>query len=117
MIFNKRKKEKIRQNIIDNLTLCRLEGDLLAVEAAIRDNAPKAEPEVEGNRIKKFVAGLVNELGNTVRAATVRELSVDKEAAADAIKSFCATFPCVSTIRNTRTASAFAVEGKCTSPF
>ena len=41
MIFGKKKKEKIRQNIIDNLTLCRLQGDLLAVEAAIRDNAPK----------------------------------------------------------------------------
>ena len=91
MIFNKRKKEKIRQNIIDNLTLCRLEGDLLAVEAAIRDNAPKAEPEVEGNRIKKFVAGLVNDLSNTVRAATVRELSVDKEKAKAAITAFSAS--------------------------
>lgn len=91
MIFNKRKKEKIRQNIIDNLTLCRLEGDLLAVEASIRDNAPKAEPEIEGNRIKKFVAGIVNEIGNTVRAATVRSLSVDKEKAKEAITAYRAS--------------------------
>ena len=91
MMF-KRKREKIRQNILHNLTLCRLNGDLLAVEAAIRDNAPKVvEPEAEGNRFKKFVAGIVNELGNKARAANVRELSVDKEAAEDAIKSFRAS--------------------------
>ena len=85
----KRKREKIRQNILHNLTLCRLNGDLLAVEAAIRDNAPKVvEPEADGNRFKKFVTGIVNELGNKARAANVRELSVDKEAAEDAIKSF-----------------------------
>lgn len=88
MIFGKRKKERARQNIIDNLTLCRLEGDLLAVEAAIRDNAPKAEAEVEGGRIKKFVTGLVNELGNMVRVANVRELSVDKEKAKAAITEY-----------------------------
>ena len=91
MIFNKRKKERIRQNIIDNLTLCRLEGDLLAVEAAIRDNAPKAEAEVEGGRIKKFVSGLMTELGNAVRAANVRELSVDKEKAIEAVSAFRAS--------------------------
>ena len=91
MIFNKRKKERIRQNIIDNLTLCRLEGDLLAVEAAIRDNAPKTETEIDGGRLKRLVSGLMTELGNAVRAANVRELSVDKEKAIAAVSAFRAS--------------------------
>ena len=88
MIFNKRKQEKIRQNILDNLTLCRLEGDLLAVEAAIRDNQPQNTVSEEGGAIKKFFSGIVNEINNMTRAANVRELSVDKEKAINAVKSF-----------------------------
>ena len=66
--FFKRKKEKAffgqskeinKQNIIDNLKLCRLEGDLLAVEAAIRDNAPKSAPTAEdGNTLKRIMNGM-----------------------------------------------------------
>ena len=88
MIFNKRKQEKIRQNIIDNLTLCRLEGDLLAVEAAIRDNQPQITVVEEGGMFKKIFSGIFNEINNMTRAANVRELSVDKELAANAVKNF-----------------------------
>lgn len=91
MIFNKRKKERIRQNIIDNLTLCRLEGDLLAVEAAIRDNQPQTANSEEGGIFKKFFGNLFCEINNMTRAANVRELSVDKEKAIEAVKKFRAT--------------------------
>lgn len=91
MIFNKRKQEKIRQNIIDNLTLCRLEGDLLAVEAAIRDNQPQTANSEEGGIFKKFFGNLFCEINNMTRAANVRELSVDKEKAIEAVKKFRAT--------------------------
>ena len=90
MIFGKRKKEYIKQNITDNLTLCRLEGDLLAVEAAIRDNAPKAY-ETEGGRFKKFVNEIMTEIGNMARSVNVRELSVDKEKARKAVQIFRAS--------------------------
>lgn len=90
MIFGKRKKEYIKQNILDNLTLCRLEGDLLAVEAAIRDNAPKTY-ETEGGRFKKFVNEIMTEIGNMARSVNVRELSVDKEKARKAVQIFRAS--------------------------
>ncbi len=87
MIFGKRKREKIRQNIIDNLTLCRLEGDLLAVEAAIRDNAPKTTPD-EGGPIKKFINGVITEISNSIKRLNTQELSVDKAKAQSALKAF-----------------------------
>ena len=97
----KRKKEKAffgqnkeisKQNIIDNLKLCRLEGDLLAVEAAIRDRAPKSAPiSDDGSTIKRIMngmSGIITEIGNAARTFTVRELSVDKERAREAINRF-----------------------------
>ena len=87
MIFGKKKREKIRQNIIDNLTLCRLQGDLLAVEAAIRDNAPKTASE-EGRAFKKFVNGVINDITNSIRRSNVEELSVDRAKAQNALKAF-----------------------------
>ena len=90
MIFGKRKREKIRQNIIDNLTLCRLNGDLLAIEAAIRDNAPTAASD-EGGIVKKFITGIFSDISNAAKAYNVRELSVKKEEAKEAIASFRAS--------------------------
>ncbi|MBQ7343819.1 MAG: hypothetical protein IJW53_03530 [Clostridia bacterium] len=87
MIFGKKKRERIRQNIIDNLTLCRLEGDLLAVEAAIRDNAPKEASE-EGGAFKRFVNGVINDINNSFRRQNVEGLSVDKAKAGEALKAF-----------------------------
>ena len=87
MIFGKKKREKIRQNIIDNLTLCRMQGDLLAVEAAIRDNAPKTASE-EGGAFKKFVNSVITDIGNSVRRNNVEELSVDRAKAQNALKAF-----------------------------
>ena len=91
MSFGKRKKEKIRQNIIDNLTLARLEGDLLAVEAAIRDNAPKVQSE-EGGPVRRFLNTVINDIGNTVRRYNTQELSVDKENAQSALREYRARF-------------------------
>lgn len=90
MIFGKRKKEKIRQNIIDNLTLQRLEGDLYAVEAAIRDNAPKTASN-EGGRIKRFINEVITEISNTVKRINTQELSVDKDKAKKALMEFRAS--------------------------
>ena len=87
MIFGKRKREKIRQNIIDNLTYCRLQGDLLAIEAAIRDNAP-SETRTEGGLVRRFISGIFNELNNAARTFNVRELSADKEKARNALAAF-----------------------------
>ena len=87
MIFGTRKREKIRQNIIDNLTLCRLEGDLLAIEAAIRDNEPTAASE-DGNIVKRFITGFFNDISNAAKTYNVRELSQDKEKAQNAIGEF-----------------------------
>lgn len=87
MIFGKRKREKIRQNIIDNLTLCRLEADLYAVEAAIRDNEPKAAND-EGGCVKRFINGIINDINNTARRFATRELSVDREKARKALSDF-----------------------------
>ncbi len=87
MIFGKKKRERIRQNIIDNLTLCRLEGDLLAVEAAIRDNAPKVASE-DGGAFKRFVSGVINDINNSFRRQNVEGLSVDKAKAEEALKAF-----------------------------
>ena len=92
MIFNKRKKEKIKQNILDNLTLCRLKGDLLAVEASIRDNAPKSEPEEEGGTFKRIFNGIINEINNAARTINTRELSTDKEKAKTAVNAFRAKY-------------------------
>lgn len=90
MTFGKRKKEKIRQNIVDNLTLCRLEGDLMAVEAAIRDNAPKAANE-EGGAFRKFVNGVITEINNSIRRMNTQELSVDRAKAQNALEAFRAS--------------------------
>lgn len=90
MTFGKRKRERIRQNVIDNLTLCRLEGDLLAVEAAIRDNAPTS-PSEEGGRLKRFINGVINDINNSVRRVNVERLSVDKEKAKRALAAFKAS--------------------------
>ena len=87
MIFVKRKREKIRQIITDNLTLCRLNGDLLAIEAAMRDNAPTAANE-DGGPVKRFINGFFNDLSNAAKSLNVRELSIDKEKAKDAISEF-----------------------------
>ena len=87
MIFGKRRRERIKQNITDNLTLCRLEGDLLAVEAAIRDNAPRTSPE-EGGPIKRFINNVINDLNNSVRRFNTQELSVDRAKAQNALKAF-----------------------------
>lgn len=87
MILGKKKKKQIRQNIIDNLTLCRLEGDLLAVEAAIRDNAPKSANE-EGGAFKRFINGVITDINNTFRKQNVEELSVDKARAQEALRVF-----------------------------
>jgi cupin superfamily acireductone dioxygenase involved in methionine salvage len=87
MIFGKKKRKQIRQNIVDNLTLCRIEGDLLAVEAAIRDNAPK-EANEEGGAFKKFFNGMINDINNSFRRQNVEELSVDKAKAQEALKAF-----------------------------
>jgi hypothetical protein len=61
----------------------------MAVEASIRENAPRSA-EDEGGRVKKFINGIINEINNAARAMTVRELSVDKEKAKEAIASFTA---------------------------
>ena len=87
MIFGKRKRERIKKTIIDNLTLCRLEGDLLAVEASIRDYAPKAASE-EANPIKRFINGIINDISNTARSYMSKELAVDRERAQKALKDF-----------------------------
>ena len=85
-------KEIDKQTVIDNLKLCRLEGDLLAVEAAIRDNAPKSNVTAEDGgtlkRIMNGMSGIITEIGNAARTFTVRELSVDREKAKEAIKNF-----------------------------
>lgn len=87
MIFGRRKREKIRERIIDNLTLCRLEGDLLAVEAAIRDSAPRSA-STEGSAARRFFDGLKTEIDNTLRRFHTAELSVDKERAKNALAAF-----------------------------
>lgn len=87
MIFGKRKKEKIKQNIIDNLTLCRLEGDLLAVEAAIRDHSPKITPESDG-RIRHFINEIITKISNRIKKINTQELSVKKEKAQNALWDF-----------------------------
>ena len=87
MIFGKKKRDKIRQNIIDNLTLCRLQGDLLAVEADIRDNAPKTANE-EGGAFKKFVNVVITDIGNSFRRNNVEQLSVDRAKAQNQLKAF-----------------------------
>ena len=87
MIFGKRKREKIKRNIIDNLTYCRLQGDLYAVEASIRDNAPKEKKE-EGGVIRKFVNEIINEFTNAAKRVITRELTVDKEKAKTALEKF-----------------------------
>ena len=87
MIFGKRKKEKIKQNIIDNLTLCRLEGDLLAIEAAIRDHSPKTTPESSGH-IRHFINEIITKISNKIKRINTQELSVKKEKAQNALWDF-----------------------------
>ena len=91
MIFGKRKKEKIRQLVIDNLTLCRLEGDRLAIEAQIRDNQPKSAPSPEGSVLKRFFESVKNEIGNSIKRINVQELSSRRDKAEKAISEFRAT--------------------------
>ena len=91
MIIGKHRKEKIRQNITDNLTLCRLQGDLLAVEAAIRDHAPRSAPTDDPNRVRRFINGIINEITNAAKSISVRDLDAEREMAKEAIKSFLAT--------------------------
>ena len=76
--MRKKKSARIKQRIIDNLTLCRLQGDLYAVEASIRDNVPRA-PKEEINTVKKFLNGLRAEIDNTIKRFNTIELSIDKE--------------------------------------
>lgn len=91
MIIGKHRKEKIRQNITDNLTLCRLQGDLLAVEAAIRDHAPRSAPMDDQNCVRRFINGILNEITNAAKSISVRDLDAEREMAKEAIKSFLAT--------------------------
>lgn len=86
MIF-KRKREKVKEIIMNNLTYCRLKGDLLAVEASIRDSAPRTVYE-DGSAVKRFINGIINEINNAARTLTVHELSVDKARAERALASF-----------------------------
>lgn len=87
MIFGKRRKEKIKQNIIDNLTLCRLEGDLLAIEATIREHSPKTTPESSGP-IRHFINEIITKICNKIKRINTQELSVKKEKARNALWEF-----------------------------
>ena len=74
---------------MDNLTLCRLKGDLFAVEANVRETAYKATPSDDGSRVKKFINGILNEITNATKSFTAeKESNYDKDRAQNAIKSF-----------------------------
>lgn len=87
MTFKNRKKERIQKKVMDNLTYCRLEGDLLAVEASIRDNAPK-EIRYEGSKIKIFIGKIINDINNAAKRYNTVCLSQDKEKAKAALDAF-----------------------------
>ena len=87
--MTKRRKARIKQNIMDNLTLCRLKGDLFAVEANVRETPYKATPSDDGSRVKKFINGILNEITNATKSFTAeKESNYDKDRAQNAIKSF-----------------------------
>ena len=87
--MTKKRKTRIKQNITDNLTLCRLKGDLFAVEANIRETNHKATPSDEGSRVKKFINGILNEITNATKSFTSeKESNYDRDRAQNAIKSF-----------------------------
>lgn len=87
--MTKRRKARIKQNIMDNLTLCRLKGDLFAVEANVREVPHKTIPNDDGNRVKKFFNGILNEITNATKSFTAeKEIKYDRDKAQNAIKSF-----------------------------
>ena len=87
MTFGKRKREKTKRTVATNLTYCRLLGDLYAVEASIRDNAPKT-PNDEGGTIRRFINKIINDVNNAVRRYNTTSLTVDREKARRALDEF-----------------------------
>ena len=89
MTFGKRKRERIKRHIIDNLTLCRLRGDKLDIEASMRDYAPK-EASAEGGAFKRFVNGILNDLGNAARSYISKDFAAERDLADKALSEFIA---------------------------
>ena len=87
MTFGKRKRERIKQNIATNLTYCRLQGDLYAVEAALRDNEPKVVID-EGGPIRRLINKIINDVNNTARRCNTYALTADKAMAMKALDAF-----------------------------
>ena len=96
--MTKRKRNRIRQTIITNLTYARMQGDLLAIEAAIRDNDAKAKEEErtaaesmqEMTLWQKFWNGVKAEYRNSLKRISAIELADKRERATrdlDAFKS------------------------------
>ncbi len=87
MIFFK-KRQNERELIEACLRKIRLEADLLAVEARLRECEPK-EAKKEGTFFRKIVDNVAVTLGNEVRRVNTVELSTKREKARSAINTFC----------------------------
>lgn len=79
--------ENIKKSVISNLTYCRLQADVYAVEADIADNQPLAAGEEKGI-VKKFLNAITTEVQNEIRKKNVQELTVDRQAAIYALSAF-----------------------------
>lgn len=94
--MTKRRRQKIRQKIMTNLTYARMQGDLLAIEAAIRDNDAKAKEEErtaaesmqEMSLWRKFWNGVKTEISNSLKRISAIELADKRERAKMELDTF-----------------------------
>ena len=94
--MTKRKRNRIRQTIITNLTYARMQGDLFAIDAAIRDNDTKimqnsaaSESQAEDmGAFKKIWNGIKTEIGNSLKKMNAMELAAKRDRAQTALNSF-----------------------------
>lgn len=93
--MTRRRRNKIRQQIITNLTYARMQGDLLAIDAAIRDNDTKmmqsGAAESQGQAtgaFRKFWNGIKREIGNSLKKMSAMELASDRDRAQMDLNAF-----------------------------
>lgn len=95
--MTKRRKQRIRETVMTSLAFARMQADLYAIEAAIRDNAIKAAEESESDTgaektpisvVRKFWSTLKTEINNSLKKISAPELEAKKGRAQAALTAF-----------------------------
>ncbi|MBQ8292160.1 MAG: hypothetical protein IJX88_06635 [Clostridia bacterium] len=85
---NQKRKAHITKKLMDNLTYCRLQGDLFAVETAMNENQPLESTFVGKNIFEKLFNSVKNSVENEYRRYTIQELTVKRQSALNALAAY-----------------------------